>query len=117
MCDNVHKKKTVKWMVIGGICGCVTLISFNISASTNDDSIRSISGPIGAIALLMSILAGVMYMVHYTLAWTKGSNNSQKQNNEQEALIKIGQLYKEGLLTKEEFETQKIKILKGKDSK
>ena len=117
MSDNIHKKKTIKWMIIGGICGCVILVSSNISVSTNDGSMQLISALIGAIALLMSILSGVMYMVHYTLAWTRGPTTSQKQDTEQDTLVKISQLYKEGLLTKEEFETQKTKILRGKDSK
>ena len=115
MSDNNHKKKTVKWMVIGGICGCGVFILFNIAAYAHDDSIRSISLLIGLVALLMLILSGVMYMVHYTLAWTKSSSASIEQNNEDDTLIKISQLYKEGLLTKEEFETKKKQLLGGRN--
>lgn len=142
MDNKSRKEKVIKWLLIGIGCAIVLAISRSIDSSfaAHNRMEYMMNGGIAAdgaslnlisksnplwiavafgmvISSLGLILSAFKFLASAVSCWV---NNSpvvvqQTTDTDTDTLVQLGKLYKEGLLTKQEFETKKKQLLRGKD--
>ena len=138
MNNRDRKKRVIKWLIMGLGCVLMLIIVVNIDSSianhnrmeymahggitANRNSMNLISSP-SWIPILM-ILSGlgmglsiVMFITSIISYWINSTPTVVQQVTEtsSDTLIQLGKLYKEGLLTKQEFEVKKKQLLGEKE--
>lgn len=139
MTNKDRKKKVIKWLLIGLGCLMMFIIVVNIDSSianhnrmeymthggiaADRNSMNLISSPSWIpIAFIFSSLgmglSAIMFIVSIISCWLNNTPTVVQQVTEtsSDTLIQLGKLYKEGLLTKQEFETKKKQLLGEKQN-
>lgn len=143
MDNKTRKKKVIKWLLIGIGCAVVLWISISIDSSLahhnkmeymthggiyadpNSINIISKSNPLWVsaacgivVSFLGLILSTIMFVVSVISCWINSTPTVVQQvtKTSSDTLIQLSKLYKEGLLTKEEFEMKKKQLLGGKQN-
>ncbi len=137
MDNKTRKKKVIKWLLIG--IGCIALfgvlyaidcaiVGYNsaaimehrvsggavpadtISRGTSYYVIFGIGVLVSALGFLIS---AVMFIVNLISCWINNDSTVVQQAAETntDTLVQISKLYKDGLLTEQEFETKKKQLL------
>lgn len=137
MDNKTRKKKIIKWLLIGLGCLLMLMTVTNIDSSianhnqmeymthggiaADRNSMDLISSPswIPIVLILFALGMGisfVMFIVSIISYWLNNTPTvvQQVSATSSDTLIQLGKLYKEGLLTKQEFETKKKQLLGGK---
>lgn len=139
MTNKDRKKKVIKWLLIGVGCIVVFFISGYISysiavhnkqeymmhggiaadpASINiipkNHPLQIAAGWGGLLSLLGAILSAIMFIISAISWWVNSSPSVVQQvtTTNSDTLIQLSNLYKEGLITKEEFEGKKKQLLR-----
>ena len=142
MDNKSRKKKVIKWLLIG--IGCVvlfaimyvidsTIVGYNQSVimehrvSGGASPLNTISRGtlyylIFGIGTLVSglgfLTSAIMFIVSLISCWITNDSTVVQQVTavNSDTLVQLSKLYKEGLLTKQEFETKKKQLLGGKQN-
>lgn len=141
MRNKDRKKKVIKWLLIGIACVALfgmiyaidsVIVGYNHSvimqhrvsggASPLDTISRgTLYYVIFGIGVLVSalgfLISAIMFIVNLIGCWVNSTPTVVQQVTEtsSDTLVQLGKLYKEGLLTKQEFETKKKQLLGGKN--
>ena len=141
MDNKARKKKVIKWLLIG--IGCVVLfgilytidsaiVGYNQSvimehrvsggaSPLNTISRGTLYYVIFGIGVLVSALglltSAIMFIVSLISCWINNDSTVVQQAAEvnTDTLVQLSKLYKDGLLTKQEFETKKKQLLGSKN--
>ena len=138
MTNKDRKKKVIKWLLIGLGCLLMFIIVANIDSSianhnrmeymthggiaADRNSMDLISSPswipiVLVFSSLGMVLSIIMFIVSIISCWLNNTPTVVQQVAEtsSDTLVQLSKLYKEGLLTKQEFETKKKQLLGGKN--
>lgn len=139
MDNKARKKKVIKWLTIGLGCILMLIVVANIDSSianhnqmeymthggiaADRNSMDLISSPswipiLMILSALGAALSGVMFITSIISYWVNSTPTVVQQITEtsSDTLIQLGKLYKEGLLTKQEFEIKKKQLLGEKEN-
>ncbi len=140
MDNKARKKKVIKWLLIG--MGCIVLfgilyaidciiVGYNSAAimehrvsggAVPTDTISRgtlyyvIFGIGTVVSVLGFIVSAIMFFISLISCWVNNNSTETQQSIETntDTLVQLSKLYKEGLLTKQEFEVKKKQLLGGK---